>query len=86
MVYDVSGIPICVGDHVAVAFRMGTKAELRVGKVTAILPASKRELGNDEPSVDQIEFEWLVGGRYGLPQSKRTKLETHDSKNRWVIL
>lgn len=84
-IYDVNGVPVIVGDSVAVAFRMGTKAELRVGRVTDILPKSKRRYDDEEPSIDQVEFEWLMGGRYGLPQN-RTKLETHDSKFRWAVL
>ncbi len=73
-VKDILGMKVKVNDWVAVSFRRGNHAELRVGKVIGF---GRRTLyGNEVPT---MAIEWIVSSGYSLPKGP-TSIDSSGAK------
>ena len=66
---DLLGYPVLIGDRIAVAFRSGNTAEMRVGTVVGF--ATRKGYGDPVPTM-RVSWEH---GSYSLPASKITAID-----------
>lgn len=76
---DIAGNVVTVGTRVAVAFRQGNQAEIRVGVVTGF-SSQRSSSGFPAEQVDQIVVQWEHSSGYGSMAGKTTKIFTANKR------
>lgn len=75
---DMHGTQLHVGDTLAVAFRSGSSAHLRVGEITGFWLREPSYWSGASDDLPLIELEWKNG------YVKSSKMETH--KDRYLVV
>jgi hypothetical protein len=78
---DMLGQDLRAGDTIAVAFREGNSAAMRVGTVVGFGTKKSSAYWLEEDVVDVMEVQWHKASPYGwLPEGKTSKIELHHKR------